>query len=341
MLPKTDDIRKHGEMCRGWKILHELLRGLVDYNRKNRPTVKQKLLLIVREAAERSHYRRNVANTFLEIEHSRMSLMQVRQQKAQRYVPTVDELVKRIKYTKNYLKLKQSVGDQRIQHGLAKIKARGLEMRNSMITAMGVTGQTTQVSRFARIEPHFRNASEKEYLLHWIETKIPPDGIIDKLFRRCDNATKIAFVAGLKYRYYSAQTGMVYQNDAAHEFFILISGLVGVYVNGDLSDLTAEFATKGQQVAELPTGYSFGEAALKGKGSTRKATIIAEETSEVLIASQSLFDGIIRHVERALSLNIMQCECPTGNSTHYRKRWPFRCYPRSGRSRNKSTWSRR
>ena len=332
-LPRGNHIqpRDHG---RGWAIMHEvcililcdsvsissmyiiqflvilphiqLMQGLSDY-RKLRGIKKppQMYDIVARIASKKfrarasvcamaqNHFRKNVALTFMAIKHSRMSMMEQMNEETQKVVPTVDQLVKRLKYTKNYLKLKKEVGDLRISEGLALMRAAGLELRNF---EAGDSHHLAKVSRCARIRPHLRTLAEREYLLHWIESKLPEGGVIDNLFKRCDAPTKSAFVAGLKYRFFNHSTAMVYQNDEAHEFFILISGSVGVWVNKDLTivrENIADFATKGTRVAVLPTGFSFGEASLKGDGAKRQASIIAEETCEVLIASSALFDAII------------------------------------------------
>ena len=68
-------------------------------------------------------------------------------------VPTVEELVARIKYTKNYLRLKKEVGDYRIAKGLAMMRAAGLELRNAQT---GGSGALSEMSRYSRIEPRLR-----------------------------------------------------------------------------------------------------------------------------------------------------------------------------------------
>ena len=103
------------------------------------------------------------------------------------------------------------------------LRAAGLELRNAQ---SGGTSALSEMSRYSRIEPRLRTTAEREYVVHWIESKLPSGGIIDNLFGRCTKETKYDFVSGLKYRFYSGKTTMVWQNETAHEFFILINGSV-------------------------------------------------------------------------------------------------------------------
>ena len=276
-LPKREDIPSKLP-CRGWQILHELMAGLKDETRSKRQA--QSMHSIIQQFQ---------ANGPL-----------LKQKKQPPKVPSVQQLIKRVQYVQKYRKLRNEMINQRINAGLEKMKAAGIELRNTILKELGInaTISESEVSQYSRIEPHLRTLSERQYLLYWIESKIPKDGIIDNLFRRCDFDKKMAFVAGLKYRHYPSSSAMVWQNDIAQEFFILISGKVGVYVNNVFSNKDnndrADYDTKGNCVATINTGFSFGEAALKGGDSTRAATIIAEEDSEVLIASRELFEDIVK-----------------------------------------------
>ena len=70
---------------------------------------------------------------------------------------------------------------------------------------------------------------------------------------------------------------------------------MGVFVNNTylMEESCANFESKRDCMTFITAGYSFGEDTMNGTNSTYAATIIAEENSEVLIASRELFEEII------------------------------------------------
>ena len=185
LLPKAEHIRKRS-ISRGWKILQELIAGIRNHNEINRIKSLPTMLLVVAHATN-------------------MALSEYQQEKQ---VPSIQQLIKRAQYVKNYLRLRDEVITYKMHKGVSQIKAAGLQLRYSIFKEMGIDQNIFEsaISRYSRIDPLLRTSSENQYLMRWIASKLPKNGIIDQFYKKCKYHQKLRFINGLKYRYYSSKS---------------------------------------------------------------------------------------------------------------------------------------
>jgi CRP-like cAMP-binding protein len=90
------------------------------------------------------------------------------------------------------------------------------------------------------------------------------------------------------------------QGDKGEEFYVILSGCVGVYIKGysDDTENGLSFVVQ-REVCVLGPGESFGELALlKGKHGLRAATIICKENTDLAYFTANVFNKLLLEKEK-------------------------------------------
>ncbi|KAI0226630.1 hypothetical protein LSAT2_022919 [Lamellibrachia satsuma] len=157
--------------------------------------------------------------------------------------------------------------------------------------------------------PESRRDKEIKELLPWFIKK-------SELFRTLKKDVITDIIKNCQFSSVERDYVIIRQGDRGECFYILLRGTVSIYINNTIADEEegAEACVKedtytaqgeldrtkfGNWIAKIDDGKSFGELALINKNCIRNASIIADETSDLLIVNRELYNRCLHAAQAA------------------------------------------
>eukprot|EP00941_MAST-03F_sp_MAST-3F-sp1_P000753 g753.t1 len=148
-----------------------------------------------------------------------------------------------------------------------------------------------------QVDKDFRNAKQCRHLLEWVTNKT------DMLPADCTAQTGLEVCRHLTFQKLDAGETLFEQGCVSWACYIIVHGLLNVYVNG-------------RQVADMRDDQFFGAVSLKRDGGTRAATVVASSETSLAVLSRDHYISFVQLQEYYTLLNrakILQNVCPLLN----------------------------
>lgn len=117
------------------------------------------------------------------------------------------------------------------------------------------------------------------------------DQMLAGLLTKLPGVSREALLSAVEPTSFPEGANIVTQGDVGDSFYIITEGLCDVYVR-DVA--LPSSVSRGELVTTLHAGESFGELAMLEEGSTRQATVVAKEPTDVLQLTRAQYETIIK-----------------------------------------------